>query len=175
MTYTASRFDNKKLESLIHSVSQGDRDALAQLYRSTGPVVYAYAYSILKNTQDAEDVLHDCFVTLWDSAGSYRSMGKPMAWIMTITRNHCLMLKRKNNRVIPLDPADIPVHISDDPQDRIMLRQIMNILSTEERQIVFLHAVAGCKFRQIAQTLDKKTATVLSIYYRAIRKLRGSL
>lgn len=50
------------------------------LYRSTSGAVFAYALSVLKNRQDAEDVLHDCYVNIYQTAQAYRSEGKPMQW-----------------------------------------------------------------------------------------------
>ena len=51
----------------------------------------------------------------------------------------------------------------------------MRILSDDEQQIVMLHAVSGMKHRETAQLLDMPTATVLSKYSRAIKKLRTAM
>ena len=56
--------------------------------------------------------------------------------------------------------------------ERVLLQTAMKILSDDEQQIVMLHAVAGVKHREIAALLDMPTATVLSKYSRAIKKLR---
>lgn len=42
-----------------------------------------------KNTFDAMDVMQECIVKVYESAGNYRSRGKPMAWILTIAKNLC--------------------------------------------------------------------------------------
>lgn len=78
--------DAGALDRCLARVAEQDREALAELYRRTSPSVYGFALSILKNTQDAEDVLHDCYVNLHSAAAGYRSSGKPMAWILTVTR-----------------------------------------------------------------------------------------
>ena len=57
-------------------------------------------------------------------------------------------------------------------EDRLMLRMVLQVLSEEELQIVMLHAVAGCKHREIAQLLELPLPTVLSKYHRALKKLR---
>ena len=82
------------LDCCLARVAGRDREALAELYQRTRTSVYGFALSILKNTQDAEDVLHDCYVNLYAAAAGYRSSGKPLAWILTITRNLCLMKLR---------------------------------------------------------------------------------
>ena len=65
------------LDALLQGISEGSQVALEQLYRYTHSSVYSFALSILKNTHDAEDVLHDCYVAVWHSAGNYRSQGNP--------------------------------------------------------------------------------------------------
>ena len=81
---TVSR--DAELDTLLGRVAQCDTDALAALYRQTKASVFGYALSLLKNPYDAEDVLHDCFVSIYSAAEGYVSSGKPMAWILTITR-----------------------------------------------------------------------------------------
>ena len=71
------------LDCCLARVAGRDREALAELYQRTRTSVYGFALSILKNTQDAEDVLHDCYVNLYAAAAGYRSSGKPMAWSLT--------------------------------------------------------------------------------------------
>ena len=164
----------RQLDRWIHQIGQGDRDALAQLYQATATPVYAYALSILKNRHDAEDVLQECYVSICRSAISYTRQEKPMAWIMTITRNLCLKLLRQQKRYIPLEDAHFGAEDTDSDL-RLLLDGCMKLLSDQDRQIVVLHAVAGCTHAQIGKHLGLKTGTVLSKYHRAIQKLRSSL
>lgn len=169
---------DQQLDDLLYSIGNGDQNALATLYHETSSSVYAFALSILKNAHNAEDVLQDCFISIHENASQYRSSGKPMAWIMTIAKNLCLMQLRRQGKTEPLDETwDQPVSWREDATvtDRIVLRQCMQRLTDQERQIVVLHAVAGFKHREISQLLDMNLATVLSKYHRAIRKLRESL
>ena len=61
-------------------------------------MLYACALKIVKNSADAEDVLHDCFVNIFTAAAGYRPHGKPMAWIITIAKNLCFARLRQHNR-----------------------------------------------------------------------------
>ena len=166
-----SAIDRKALDGWIHGIGQGNRDALAQLYRASSAPIYAYAFSILKNRHDAEDVLHDCFVTVCTSAESYQSQGKPMAWLLTVARNLCYKRLREQKRDIRFAErgfADDPVL---DAETRLLLGSCMAQLGDEEHQIVVLHVVAGMKHREIGAYLQLPLSTVLSRYNRAIRKL----
>lgn len=167
---------DQNLDSYIRLIEEGSRDGLEALYRQTGTAVYAYALSILKDPHDAEDVLQECYLSIHASAPGYTSAGKPMAWIMTIAKNLCLMRIRQRQRFVELSPEDWSRHLAEDrgmePDDRIILAQCMSRLSEQERQIVTLHAVAGFKHREIAQFLHIPLATVLSKYHRSIQKLK---
>ena len=148
--------ENTLLDTLLGRIAIGDTAALEALYRRTQTAVYSFALSVLKNAHDAEDVLHDCYVAVWNSAAQYHSRGKPMAWLITIAKNLCLQQLRAQRKT-----ADMP--------------EDMRQLSDGERQIVTLHAVAGFKHREIAAILQMPLATVLSKYNRAIKKLKQHL
>lgn len=167
------------LDILLREIAAGDKAALEALYRQTNASVYGFALSILKNTHDAEDVLHDCYVTICTAAAGYRSHGKPMAWILTITRNLCLQKLREHRRRSDLPQEDLAPFLESredlTPEDRLVLAACMEHLSDEERQIVVLHAVAGFKHREIAALMGLALPTVLSKYHRALKKLRQYL
>ena len=169
--------ENKSLELWLSAVGEGDMEALEKLYHNVSSSVYAFALSILKNSYDAQDVLHDCFVAIYGAAGDYHSSGKPMAWIMTITRNLCYKILHQREKSPLLEPEDwrdqMDICTEMTADDRVVLQQCMSRLSDDERQIVVLHAVAGFKHREIAQLMELPLPTVLSKYHRSIKKLRS--
>lgn len=168
--------DTARLDSYLSKISTGDSLALADLYDCTSASVYAFALSILKNTQDAEDVLHDCYLQIYSAASGYCSCGKPMAWILTITRNLCLLKLRDRQKFSYIPQEDREPYLEAcgqmSPEDKLVLAECMNRLSETERQIVILHAVAGFRHREISGILNMPLATVLSKYNRAIKKLK---
>ena len=167
------------LDQWICAIAEGSTDALASLYQETSASMYAYALSVLKNSHDAEDVLHDCYLSIWSGAASYRSSGKPMAWILTIAKNLCLKQLRLRSRTEELpeedwkNSLDLATEMTAD--DKAVLQQCMEALSDTERQIVVLHAVSGFKHREIAAYLQIPLPTVLSKYHRAIKKMKAKL
>lgn len=171
--------DHADLDALLQSISCGDRDCLGELYKATRTSVYSFALSILKSHQDAEDVLHDCYVTVWNSAGGYFSHGKPLAWILTITRNLCLQCLRERRKTEDVPQEDweqrLPNTGTFTVEERSILLSCMEQLSDQERQIVTLHAAAGLKHREIAALLELPLSTVLSKYARALKKLKQYL
>ena len=133
----------------------------------------------MKNTQDAEDVLHDCYLAVYSAAASYHSSGKPLAWILTITRNLCLQRLRSQQRTAYLSEEEW-LNLTEganvvSTEDRLILRECLYTLTDEERQVIVLHAVSGFRHREIAQLLELPLSTVLSKYNRAVKKLRKRL
>lgn len=164
------------LDQWISQCATGDSRALEQLYRATSPAVYAYLLSVLKDTHDAQDLLHETYLNVWIGSAGYRTQGKPMAWILTIGKNLCIrQLRDRSKQSLPLEEwaAYTPDFDEMTQEDKWVIRQCMEQLSDEERQIVVLHAVSGLKHREIAKLLDLPLSTVLSRYHRSIHKLKA--
>ena len=166
-------------DRLMAEVAAGDRLATERLYGLTKAGVYGLALAMLKNVHDAEDALHDCYVSVLSAIESYRPCGKPVAWIMTVARNICMQKLRDRQRQADIPEEDWEPYLqakeSISPEDKIALSQCMRLLSDDERQIIMLHALSGFKHREIASVMALPLSTVLSKYNRALKKLRTSL
>lgn len=169
-------------EELLERVSRGDEDAFRRLYQNTDRTIYSYILSIVKNVQDAEEIMQETYLKVWTSAAGYRSQGKPLAWMFTIARNLCYMKFRdkKHEADICLDDLTGEEIGEVCPQleniaDKLALQAALEILKEDERQVVMLHAAAGMKHREIAANLKMPLATVLSKYNRAMKKLENYL
>ncbi|UUZ76789.1 hypothetical protein LP414_04530 [Polaromonas sp. P1(28)-13] len=87
--------DTCKLEALIIGAAQGDHACFAHIYRRTHTHLFGVALRILGQGQAAEDVLQEAYVSIWKSAGGYRSEVagqtiQPMTWLIAIVRNKAL-------------------------------------------------------------------------------------
>ena len=164
------------VEQCLVGIGKQDLRALEELYYRTSASVYGFALSVLKNAQDAEDVMHDLYVLVWSAARRYDAKGKPMAWILTITRNLCMQKLREYRKKSDIPQEDWENYISGkedmSPEDKLILTECLKNLSDAERQIVVLYAVSGFKHREIAKLLEMPLSTVLSKYNRAMKKLR---
>lgn len=170
---------DKQLDKCIRDLASGDKSAMRDLYNYSASSVYGFAMSILKNPQDCEDVLHDCFIRIYQSAASYTSYGKPMAWIFTITRNLCMQKLREQSRISDIAQEDWEQYMGENDnissEDNMILSECLNTLSEEERRIVVMHAVSGMKHKEIAAFLNMPLSTVLSKYNRSLKKLKTIL
>ncbi len=166
----------REIDKCLLSVGEGDNDALSRLYDLTASSVYAYSLSLLRNRFDAEDVMHDVFVKVYETARDYKSHGKPLAWMLTIAKNMCYARFNQVKRIAEISDEDIERQFADDAgidsDDKMVLRAALGSLSSVERQIVVLHAVSGMKHREIADMLGIPLSTTLSKYNRALGKLK---
>lgn len=168
-------------ESLIERIAEDDMDAFEELYRATDKTVYAYILSVIKNPEDAKDIMQETYLKIRSAAHLYKKQGKPMAWIFTIAKNLCLMRIRTNGRTIdgPIEDYEGSPELTTSgdfrSEDRIVLQAALDILAEEEREIVILHAVSGWKHHEIAEHLGMPLSTVLSKYNRSLKKLKKYL
>lgn len=170
---------NRIDEGLILRMAQGDKEALALFYTKTNTSVYAFALSLLKNVQDAEDVMQEVYVKIFAASATYQTQGKPMAWTLTIVRRFALMKMRERKKTESLPEEEWgSIGEGDFTQasiDRMVLHKALTILTDEERQILILHSVSGLKHREVAELLDLPLSTVLSKYHRALSKLKKGM
>ena len=163
-------------EKLFERIGNNDMSALEELYTLTERTLYAYILSIVKNHDETLDLMQETYIKIMSSAHLYKPMGKPLAWIFTISRNLYLSKLRKSKREINLESEiisnDLNFSYVKDYEDRIVLETALNILDEEERNIVLLYAVSGLKHKEISESIGLKLSTTLSKYHRALKKIR---
>lgn len=166
-------------ETIFTRIANDDMAAFEELYRLTERTVYAFVLSTLKNHDDTLDVVQDTYLKIRAAAHLYQPMGKPMAWVFTIARNLSISKirsKQKNDSVEMTDlENDLNFSYVSDQEDRLVIQTALKILSSEEIEIILLHAISGFTHREIAKNLDMKLSTVLSKYHRGLKKLKKYL
>ena len=168
---------SRRLEEYLKEIADDNMASLRLLYEETSAGVYSFTLSMLKNREDAEDAMQDVYLSIHRSAHLYTPMGRPMEWIMTVTKNICISKLRARNKLKPLSDEDKPIAFPDISQseDRMLLNEALKILTDEERKVIILKTVAQLKHREIATVLGIPQATVRSKYRRALKKLKQYL
>src|SRR3954466_16143819 len=82
-------------DTIYRAAIQGDREAFETVIRSASRNLFAIAYAILQNREEAEDVVQDTFVKAWKSRWRVRDSAKLPAWLATIARHRARDLGRK--------------------------------------------------------------------------------
>ena len=163
-------------ERLFERISMGDEEAFKELYELSYKPLYAFLLSLTQNAEDAQDLLQDTFVQVFNHSHKYQNKGNPMAWMMKIGKNLFLMQYRKNQNKQTASFEELENMLGLDQiqnvEDRILLEKIFSEVSSEEREIIVMHVVGGLKFREIAQVTGKPVGTVLARYNRSMKKLQ---
>lgn len=175
-----SRSDDKRLEKALLALGRSERTnegepvGLGELYELMGRAIFTAAYVITGHREDAEDILQDTLVEIYQDARFYRPRTNPRAWVLTIARHTALDAVRKRGRraAAPLDAAEtLPTPIDAD-EDFAALWDLLAVLSPEERELVVLRLYHGLSHGEVAETLRISTAAAQKRYRRAIDKLR---
>lgn len=175
--------------ALLQRTSHGDQESLRELYRRYAGVLRSTAYRVLNNATDAEDVLQDVFVQIWDKAKTYDvRRGKPLTWAMTLTRNKAIDRLRRMQRRSRLredlehnalaDATAVEVDSSDYAQvheTQAIVRSAVMQLSDEQRRAIEMAFFAGLTQNEIAQKLHEPLGTVKARIRRGMIKLRQIL
>ena len=165
-------------ELLIQKIAQSDKTALATLYERYREAVFGFALSYLRDRELAEDVMQETFLQVWSAAPRYIIHGqRPMTWLLGIAKNVSRSMKRKQLTLLDENAPEIPEELDRflEVENRMVTRAVLSTLGEEDRQIVMLHAVAGLKYREIAEMLELPLSTVLSKYNRSLKKLKALL
>ncbi len=88
-----------RLKELISGCKKGDRKAQEQLYRKYSKILFGVCLKYSRNKVEAEDNLHDCFMTIYDKIGQYKSKGSFEGWMKRIAVNTVLQKYRKQQHL----------------------------------------------------------------------------
>ncbi len=162
----------------------GDSDAVRAVYREYGRLVYAVCRNLLGNPQLAEDAAQQTFLKAWRSAHTV-DPGRDLApWLATIARRTAIDVHRQESRETSsaLDdvPATHPALVAEPvaierTYDAWQVRQALDGLPPDEREVVQLQHLEGLTHTAVAQRLGVPVGTVKSRSYRAHKKLAGKL
>ena len=135
--------------------------------------LFAYAFSITKSREDAEDAVHNAIIKAFDSLPKLRSRAKLRPWVFAILRNECLLLLRQRKRFAEL-PENVPAERADE-EARLDIGSAVGRLSRELREVVVLYYGLGYSTREIAGIVGIPPGTVMSRLARARELLKGYL
>jgi RNA polymerase sigma-70 factor (ECF subfamily) len=119
--------------------------------------------------------MHDTFIAVYSSAGSYRAGGSPVAWILTIARNKALNLYRKNKRRLmwaESQAKEEAVLMESTEECSEILNACLNLLNSKKRQILTLRLSLDLTHKDIARIMGIPEGSVRRNYSEAINTLK---
>ena len=179
-------------EVLVKAAQKGDMAAFEELVARHRDKIYARAFSMLRNEDDATDLSQEAWVKGWQRLHQFQGDSSFATWMTRIVINLCLDQLRKNKRVKSesIDEMNeetggverqMPV-ITPNPTEgleRSELRQridkALGQLSYEHRTVLILHEFEELEYKLIAKKMGCSIGTVMSRLFYARRKMAALL
>ena len=164
-------------------LTEGDRQALHDLYLQHHRLVYSICLRMTQNVQESEDLTQEVFIHLFRTIGTFRGESAFTTWLHRLTTNHVLMHFRKRRVRSELTTAtgDLPIQIvagTADPSrmkvvDRILLSEVIAKLPDGYREAIILHDVEGLEHQEIAKLKGRSIGTSKSQLHKGRLMLRS--
>ena len=174
------------LAGWLAACARRDRAAFARLYQATSAKLFGVALRILRREDWAEEVLQECYVSIWTHAPDYRpGLAAPMTWMTSIVRNRCLdRLRRPRLEVEDADGLVAEATPSDGPgplagleraKDAEALARCLAALEGRQRQAIALAFYDGLSHAELAGHLRQPLGTVKTWIRRGLMRLKACL
>jgi len=177
-------------ENLAVAVHRCEAGALERLIDRYEGALYSYAYGILQNAFDAQEVVQDAMLRAhraltrqYDEPRCAELALRP--WLFRMTRNLCLNKRRSKTRALeqPLETFDDGrlgpfVRQSDDAErkeDAELLRRAMGVLPVEARELIVLRFMEEMSYADIAKTVGTTESSLRGKVFRSLKLLRDAL
>ncbi len=175
---------------LLSRVARGDEEAFEDLYGLSSSLLYTLALRILRNPDEAADLLQELYRDVWQKAAAYdRRRGTPMAWLVMMTRSRAIDRLRSSSAETRKRPqaleeellADVrsdtpdPFQITADQEQRELVAMAMADLPAPQQQALELAFYEGLTHTEIAARLSQPVGTIKTRIKLGLDKLRAAL
>jgi RNA polymerase sigma-70 factor (ECF subfamily) len=173
---------------LLGRIAQHDRVALSEFYDATATPLFSVALRIVHDPAEAEEILQDVFVQIWEKAASFDGrLGSAFSWALSITRHRAidrLRGKQRRGRLIEqlvnaggAEPsaAATPDAASLDAERATEVRSALETLPKDQRQAIELAFFVGLSHPEIAEALEEPLGTIKARIRRGLLKMRDAL
>lgn len=180
---------NQRLTELLAAASRRDAaspKAFEQLYSHTSAKLFGVALRILRREDWAEEVLQECYVSIWKHSADYQlQLSAPMTWMTSIVRNRCLdVLRRPNVEDATDDDSVFESFETDEPGPLALLEQsteagaiarCMGGLDEKQQVAIRMAFFEGLTHIELAEKLNQPLGTVKTWVRRGLMKLKDCL
>jgi RNA polymerase sigma-70 factor (ECF subfamily) len=173
-------------EELLRAIQRGDESALAALYDRYGAILFGLIVRIVNTRPEAEDVLQQVFLQVWNRAANYNeTRGRVFSWLVTLARSRAIdrmrslgVRARAAETAAELQPRSV-AHTGESAvlrsEQRELIRKVMDDLSSDQREVLFLAYFEGLTQIEIAERTATPLGTVKTRMRNGLIKLRELL
>ena len=171
----------KFTEENFEKLKIGDKDSFDLLYQDYYLVLYRTALLILGKKEDAEDVLQDTFVSIYNNVKTLSDFEKLRPWVFSILKNTSYTRYKNRKRELPdefvLDKAEeSPTYLGEDEiAEKSEIQDALMNLKEKEREVLVLYYYNDFSIEEIASICKTFQGTVKSRLYRARKNLKKEL
>jgi len=178
--------NNAEMVELIRKIGMGDHAGFEEFYHRSAGLIYSTALRVLGTASDAEDVAQEVFFMLWEKAPMYDpSRGKPLTWIITMTRNKAIdrlrslhrrsrlqdEVKQENGSEEALTERE-PFQDLDHAEKGRLVRSAVLKLNKQQREAIEMVYFNGLTQQEIASRLREPIGTVKARIRRGMLQLK---
>ena len=173
---------------LVRAVARGDESAFARVYDRYSPILLGLLLRILRSRAEAEDVLQEVFLQVWQQARSFdASRGRAFTWLVTLARSRAIDRLRavdSRERATQRSAEDVPPERPSDAwadEEAIraeraeVVRDALGELPEEQRQVLVLAYLEGMSQSEIAAAKNQPLGTVKTRTRAGLKKLSEAL
>lgn len=135
--------------------------------------VYYKVLSIVKNSDDAEDISQEVFMSVYKNLNKFREESNIYTWIYRIAINKTYDFFKKKKVELEMNEEVLLIADEFNSDTNIILQEKLNLISQKEKEIVILKDIYGYKLKEIAKMKNLNLSTVKSIYYKALKDMGG--
>lgn len=179
--------------NLVKRVQNGDPAAFRALFDKYNRRAYAVALGVVKNQQDAHDVVQDAFIKVHKHIGKFQGSSSFYTWMYRIVMNLSIDYIRKRKRNTEFDDgvkkdsvagdgALLPRIMDENPGKTVGRRELTEHIQAAlaelpeyHRQVILLREIEGMTYEEMAEALDVPKGTIMSRLFHARRKMQEML
>ena len=164
---------------LIEAFKEGDEFAFVSLYNRFKSPVFAFSYKMLMDRDQAEDVMQETFLRVYENRDRLMKTSAFKSWVFTIARNQCLNHIWKAGRQVAMSQdalenlasSETPLSKMDKSEQVAFVTAFLHELKPEYREVLILREYQNLNYEEIAAVTRSSLSSVKSRLFKARRKL----
>ena len=177
-------------EQLVEMAVGENPDAFGVIVKRWERKIFALCYGMLSREDEAKDAAQETFIAAYKNLSKFRGEAKVSSWLHRIAVNQCLTTKRRTktrsenylddengtaDKVFIASTKMSPSKMTEQNERLQYVRQAVNALPADLKQIVVMKEFEELTFQEISDTLELPLSTVKSRLYTALKQLRMKL
>jgi RNA polymerase sigma-70 factor (ECF subfamily) len=177
-------------EQLVELAVSDEREAFGEIVNRWERKIFALCYGMLNREEDARDAAQETFISAFRNLSRFRGEAKVSSWLHRIAVNQCLTKQRRSKarpetfldeekneeeKYFVAPSRQSPSRQFEQGEKQNKVRQALNSLPSELRQVIVMKEFEEMTFQEISETLQLPLSTVKSRVYTALKQMRMKL